>query len=79
MEEYMEEFVRLKNELFDLTTEKHKNENLEDIIIFKFKVNGEISEEDQKKLKELYERNAEIFDKSKKIRERILELQSSME
>ena len=34
----MEEFVKLKNELSDIITEKHKIDNLIDIILFKSKV-----------------------------------------
>jgi len=75
----MEEFVKLKNELSDLITEKHKTENLIDIIIFKSKINGEMKEDDQEKLKDLNDKSDKLSIREKEIRKKMEELRELKE
>lgn len=72
----MEEFVKLKNELSDIITEKHKIDNLIDIILFKSKVSGEMKQEEQDKLDDLNKKSDELVTKEKEIRERMEQLKN---
>lgn len=75
----MEEFVNLKNELSNIITEKHRNDNLIDIILFKSKINGDMNEVDQEKLKDLNNKVEELSAREKEIRERMEQLRKEHE
>ena len=72
----MEEFVKLKSELSDIITEKHKIDNLINIILFKSKVSGEMKQEEQDKLDDLNRKLDELDTKEKEIRERMEQLKN---
>lgn len=75
----MEEFINLKNELSNIITEKHKNDNLIDIILFKSKINKDMNEVDQEKLKDLNKKVEELSAREKEIRERMEQLRKEHE
>ena len=72
--EELKKFEELKNKLSDLKVEKHKIDNLIDILLFKFKNNGELDKHEQENLKALCDKSEELGNKLNDIRLQILQI-----
>jgi hypothetical protein len=72
--EKLKKFEELKNKLSDLKVEKHKIDDLIDILLFKFKTNGELDKHEQENLKALCDKSEELGNKLNDIRSQIIQL-----
>lgn len=68
------ELTELKNKLSSIIAEKHRIDNLIDIILFKSKINEEMKPEDQYKLDNLNKKMDELLVEEEEIKERIEQL-----
>lgn len=68
------ELTELKNKLSSIIAEKHRIDNLIDIILFKSKINEEMKQEDQYKLDNLNKKMDELLIEEEEIKERIEQL-----
>lgn len=70
----MVEFVELKNKLLDLKVERHKINDLIDILLFKLKVNEELDKHEQENLKALCEKSEKLNNEIKDIEFKLQEM-----